>query len=519
MVTRRTLIRTGAAGMVAGTLAAPAILSAQSWFREYPFKLGVASGDPSSDGFVIWTRIAPEPFERHSGVPLSVLPVRWEVAEDSRFRTIAASGDTVARPQLGHSVHVEVGGLRPDRPYWYRFYIGGDRSLAGRARTLPAPGADVKRLHFGVAGCQHYEAGYYTAFRKLAEEDELAFVYHYGDFIYEYGYDNRFDDNRLPIEPIRQHRLREIYSLDDYRQHYAQYLLDKDLQAARSAHAFVSTFDDHEIDNNWVQNHSQDEDVPNDVFALHRQGAMQAWYENTPVRRSLLPINGVIAGNRRMTFGTLAAINVLDTRSFRSDQPCGDRWGVEPCDAVYDKDAQVLGAAQERWLDDNLMRRDTRWNAIAQQVMMMPLNRSVFDDQPELALNLDSWAGYDVPRRRLMKRLERVPNAVVLTGDEHQHYAGLLLSDDKPVAAECVVTSISSGGDGQDQRSGSDRLLAKNEQLKFVNSQRGFGLCDVTGEAWRTDYMVLDKVTVPDGTLSRRVSAIIEAGPANLTLS
>ncbi len=356
-------------------------------------------------------------------------------------------------------------------------------------------------------------------FAKLAREDELAFVYHYGDFIYEYGYDYRYSPERLPIPKIREHRLREIYSLDDYRQHYAQYLLDLDLQSARSAHPFISTFDDHEIDNNWVQDFSQNEDIPTDVFALRRQGAMQAWYENMPVRRSMLPSNGQISGNRRLAFGNLAAVNVLDTRSFRSNQPCADRWGVEPCPDVYDKDATVLGEAQERWLDANLMRRDTHWNGIAQQVMMMPLNRSVWDDQPELAYNLDSWAGYDAPRRRLMKRLEKVPNAVVLTGDEHQNYAGLLLSEDEPVAAECVITSISSGGDGQDQRRGSDTMLANNEQLRFINDQRGFGICDVTREAWKTDYMVLDTVTSKEASLSRRASAVIEAGPANLTIA
>ncbi|MXP09583.1 alkaline phosphatase D family protein [Pseudoblastomonas halimionae] len=519
MITRRKLIQSAAAGLAVSTIGAPHILQAQSWFREYPFKLGVAAGDPSSDGFVIWTRIAPEPFEQHAGAPSSALPVQWEVAEDDRFRNVVAKGEALARPELGHSVHVELAGLKSDRPYWYRFVVGSDRSLTGRARTLPAAGASVDRLRFGVCGCQHYESGYYTAYRELAQDDDLAFVYHYGDFIYEYAYDYNYGPKRLPVPKVREHRLRELYSVDDYREHYAQYLLDLDLQAARSAHAVVPTFDDHEVQNNWVQDFSQDPSVPPEIFALRRQAAMQAWYENMPVRRSMIPNGPLILANRQLTFGSLAAINVLDTRSFRSNQPCDDRWGVTPCEGVYDKDAQVLGQAQERWLDDNLMRSDTRWNGIAQQVMMMPLNRRTYDDQPERAYNLDSWAGYDVPRKRLMKRLENVPNAVVLTGDEHQNYAGLLLSGDTPVAAECVVTSITSGGDGQDQRPGSDRILANNPQLQFINDQRGYGVCDVTAEAWRTDFMVLDKVSTPGGTLSKRASAVVEAGPANLTIA
>jgi alkaline phosphatase D len=515
MFTRRTLLQTAAAT----SIAAPAILRAQSWFPDFPFALGVASGEPASDGFVIWTRIAPRPFEPHSGSPMSALPVSWEVGEDDRFRTIAARGDTLARPELGHSVHVEVTGLQPDRPYWYRFTIGGDRSLAGRARTLPAAGAPAAQLRFAVAGCQHYESGYYTAYRHIARDDELAFVYHYGDFIYEYRSDYFYGPGRLPVPKVREHRLREIYSLDDYRAQYAQYLLDLDLQAARSAQVFVSTFDDHEIDNNWVQDISQDKGVPPEIFALRRQAAMQAWYENMPVRRSMLPRGGMVTANRRIAYGNLASVNVLDTRSFRSDQPCNDAWGVPPCPEVFDSRAQVLGAAQERWLDDNLKRGDAVWNCLAQQVMMMPLNRRASEDQPETMLNLDSWAGYDAPRKRLMARLARVDNAVVLTGDEHQHYAGLLFSGDKAVAAECVTTSISSGGDGQNLRPGSDRILANNPQLKFINDQRGYSVCTVKPEAWQTDFMVLDKVSVPGGSLSRRASALIQAGPANLSMT
>ncbi|QWC55674.1 alkaline phosphatase [Erythrobacter sp. 3-20A1M] len=517
MITRRSLIRTTAVGAAAATLSAPAILSAQSWFAEYPFKLGVASGDPASDGFVLWTRLAPDPFGQHAGVPMSALPVDWEVAEDDRFRTIAAKGTELARPELGHSVHVEVAGLKPDRPYWYRFTVGSDRSLTGRARTLPVAGTPVGQLRFGVCGCQHYESGFYTAYRDIAEDD-LAFVFHYGDFMYEYAYDYNYGPDRLPVPKVREHRLREVVSLTDYRQHYAQYLLDLDLQAARSSQVFLSTFDDHEVQNNWVDDFAQDPSIPPEVFALRRQAAMQAWYENMPVRRSMIPRGELILANRRIAFGDLAAINLLDTRSFRTNQPCDDKWGVEPCEAVFDKNAQVLGAAQEKWLDDNLGRKDARWNCIAQQIMMMPLNRRTDDDQPELMYNLDSWAGYAAPRERLMARLAKVDNAVVLTGDEHQNYAGLLMSGEKPVGVECVVTSVSSGGDGQDQRPGSDRILAENPQLRFINDQRGYGVCSVTPESWRTDFMVLDQVSSRGGTLSRRASAEIAAGPANLSI-
>jgi alkaline phosphatase D len=515
MFTRRTLIRSAGATAL-GAIGAPAILRAQSWFRDTPFSLGVASGDPAPDGFVIWTKLAPEPYEPHGGMPMSTLPVAWEVSSDDRFATIVARGEALARPELGHSIHVDVSGLEPDRPYWYRFQIGSERSLYGRARTLPRPGTAASSLKFGVCGCQHFETGYYTAYRHLARED-LAFVFHYGDFMYEYSPNYVFDQN-LPVPKPREHRLREVFSLDDYRAHYAQHLLDLDLQAARSRHAFLSTFDDHEIENNWVQDISQRRDVPPEVFALRRQAAMQAWYEHMPVRAAMFPRNGLIAVNRRLTYGTLMAMNLLDTRSFRSDQPCDD--GFKPfCPGVADPKAAVLGQAQEAWLDASLGRKDATWTCLAQQIMMMPLDRRTRDDQPEKILNIDSWAGYDAPRTRLMSRLGKIDNVVALTGDEHQNFAGLLYDKDKPVAAEFVSTSISSGGDGQDVRAGSDKILANNAQLKFVNDQRGYTVCEVTPEAWKTHFMVMDKVSVPGGAISRRATATVPRGQASLTIA
>jgi len=511
MFTRRHVL--SAAGL---SLAAPAILRAQSWFADYPFALGVASGDPASDGFVIWTRLAPDPMGRDTSVPPYALPVQWEVADSERFSTIVARGEALARPELGHSIHVEVAGLQPDRPYWYRFTLGKDRSMRGRARTLPAPGARPQSLRFGVCGCQNYEDGYYTAYRHLAMERDLAFVFHYGDFIYEYRKDNQFDRHNLPAPIVRRHAQREIYSLDDYRRQYGQYLLDMDLQAARSAHSFLSTFDDHEVHNNWVGDIDQDP-VPPEVFALRKAVAMQVWYEHMPVRAALLPRGGAIALNRRIRVGDLAAINLLDTRDYRTDQPCGD--GFKPvCPGVADPKAAVLGAAQEAWLDASFARKDATWTCLAQQIMMMPLDRRRYDDETEKILNIDSWAGYDAPRNRLMSRLARVDNAVVLTGDEHQNFAGLLYDKDKPVATECVLTSISSGGDGQDLRDGSDRLLANNPQLKFVNDQRGYGVCEVTQEAWKTHFMVVDKVSERGAPVKRRTTMTMPRGEVSLSL-
>jgi len=518
MLTRRHFV----AGAAATAFAAPAILRAQTLWRHYPFSLGIASGDPAPDGFVIWTRLAPDPLEPHGGMGMGAMPVKWEVASDDRFQSIVAQGEAQARPELGHSVHVEVAGLQPDRPYWYRFEAGGERTLRGRARTLPLAGSAPETLRFGVAGCQNYEDGLYTAYRHLARE-ELAFVYHYGDYIYEY----RGDPLRPQwwtgdvFVPVRQHVGQLLYSLDDYRRRYAQYKMDADLQRAHLAHSFFVTFDDHEVDNNWVAD-IDSRDTPAEIFRLRRAAALQAWYEHMPVRRRSLPSGSSVQAYRSARFGSLAELNFLDTRQYRSNQPCGD--GFKPvCDEVRARDAHVLGAEQEAWLTRNLTRRETRWNCLAQQVMMMALDRRT-RDEPEPIRNMDTWAAHEVPRARLFNRMRGLGNVVVLTGDEHQNFAGILhdpgsgsgAGRDTPVAVEFVSTSISSGGDGSDVRPGSDRILANNPQLKFINDQRGYLTCDVSPDEWRTNFMVMDRVSTPGGAISKRATIAVARGTPEL---
>jgi alkaline phosphatase D len=513
MLNRRHVLAGGAASL----LAAPAILRSQTLWRHYPFTLGVASGEPSPDGFVIWTRLAPEPLEPHGGMGMGAMPVKWEVASDEAFQTIVAQGEAMARPELGHAVHVEVADLQAERPYFYRFEAGGERSIRGRASTLPAANASPRRLRFGVAGCQAYEDGLYTAYRHLARE-ELAFVYHYGDYIYE----NRGDPIRPrggePFAPVRQHQGQLLYSLDDYRQRYAQYKMDLDLQRAHAAHAFFHSFDDHEVDNNWAADLEQ-EGAPPELFRFRRAAAFQAWYEHMPVRGRSLPNGAAVQAQRAARFGRLAELNFLDTRQFRSDQPCGD--GFKPaCPEMTARTATMLGAEQEAWLARNLQRRDVRWNVIAQQVMMMSLDRRRRPDEaPAKIMNMDSWAGYEVPRQRLLGRMRGLDNVIVLTGDEHQNFAGLLHDRDDPVAVEFVATSISSGGDGQDLRAGSDIFLANNPQLKFVNDQRGYLVCDVEPAEWRTNYMVVDRVSTPGAAISRRAMASVARGTPALTIA
>jgi alkaline phosphatase D len=519
-MSRRRLVQFGGGAAAAAGFALvlderPAL--AQPDFADYPFQLGVAAGDPAADGFVIWTRLATDPLAFGYGMPRQGIEVAWEVASDGGFKSIVKSGTALARPELGHSVHVEVAGLEPARPYFYRFVAGKERSGVGRAKTLPAAGASVASARFAVAGCQNYENGYFTAYRKLAGED-LDFVYHYGDYIYE-GRGMRM--RNTPDGPVlnpRQHLGDEIYSLDDYRRRYAQYRMDTDLQAAHAAAAWFCTWDDHETDNNWARDLDQD-GTPAEIFSLRRQAAAQAYYEHMPLRSSALPVGPSIQLYRRAVFGDLLSLQVLDTRQYRSDQPCDGKWGA--CDEL-DREAEMLGLKQEKWLYEGLSASKARWNVLAQQVMVIDFDR---DPGADYVANNDSWGGYRTPRARLLNALKsrRVANPIILTGDEHQNYAGEVHMDSRkpdgaPVAAEFVATSISSSGDGMDQRADYVKIQAINPTLKFNNAQRGYMVCEVTPQAWTSVFKVLDRVSTPGGTLSTRARAIVEPGSSKVTI-
>lgn len=491
-------------------------LQTRAWgadrFSGYPFALGVASGDPWPDGFVLWTRLAPQPLEPHGGMPLAVVPVRWEVAEDERFGRIVQAGETYARPELAHSVHVEVEGLQPFRHYWYRFRVeGAEASPIGRVRTAPARGQTPDRMRMAVAGCQALYHGWFDAYRHMSRDADLDVVFHYGDYIYEGGtahgagrYEIR--DASGAVFDGRTHVGGEIYSLDDYRRRYAQYQSDPDLQAAQAAFAFISSFDDHEVDNDWASAYDQD-GTPPEVFALRRQAAMQAWYEHMPVRRSQFPRLGEVTMYRRLDYGGLMRMHVLDTRSYRDDQLCV-RPGQKNCRTGEEAEATILGQSQEAWLNQGL-RNDAVWNLIAQQVFIMPLKGVNARGQALPAFN-DKWDGYPASRRRLVQTISdlKLTNVVFSGGDAHMHAVGSVpLRDDEPdgpsVGAEFLCSSITSNGDGALRSPNVARFLdADNPHLVLCNDLRGYQTYDITAREWRTDVMVMDQVQKPGGQIS-----------------
>lgn len=473
-----------------------------------PFTLGIASGDPWPDGFVIWTRLALRPLDEHGGMPAARIPVRWEVAEDEGFTRVVRRGEAMAKPELGHSVHVEVAGLKPHRPYFYRFATAGSAiSRVGTVRTAPERHVLAQRLRIGVAGCQHYEQGFYDAWSHLAQEPDLDLIFHYGDYIYENG--------RTALGPragkwtaVRQHVGDEIYSLDDYRRRYAQYKTDPALQAAHAACAFACSIDDHEVDDNFAGDIDRNGSSP-EVFALRRMGAMQAWYENMPVRRAQFPMMGRATTYRRLDFGRLLRTHILDTRSYRSDQVCDDG-KRQPCARTLHMAPNMLGHAQEAWLDEGLTPvegQSPTWNLLAQQVIVMPVDyRTVGSAGGKY--NMDSWDGYRPARARLIETIQRhaLTNVIIATGDAHSHMIGSVPGNDeapdgRKVAVEFQVASISSGGNGAGA-AGAENLLRHNPHIDLYTDSRGYQLFDITPEEWRTEVKVMDGVEQPGGHIS-----------------
>lgn len=365
-------------------------------FARDPFTLGVASGDPTSDGVVLWTRLAPEPLAADGGLgSYGNVSVRWEVAEDEAMRRVVRRGTAVAPADLAHSVHVEVTGLRSSRPYWYRFRAGD--AATEPARTLTAPGRHdrVGDVRFAFVTYQKWEDGFYNAYRHLAEED-LHLVLHLGDYIYEYGIDPTANGRGVVLPAAYAD---ETWTLDQYRLRHALYKTDGDLQRAHARFPFVVTWDDHEVDNDYTTDIPED-GTPPERFVVRRRAAYQAYYEHMPLRVLARP-RGPAGGTRQyrsLPWGELADFVVLDTRQVRSDHPCGDGEHAR-CEASFDPNQTVLGAEQERWLARELRRSGARWNVLAQQVLVTQLDH---DPGPGTIHWQDAWDGYPVARTRLL---------------------------------------------------------------------------------------------------------------------
>ena len=494
-------------------LALPRSVMAQPAFKSDPFTLGVASGDPSADGFVLWTRLAPTPLEVGGGMPSASIPVKWAIASDEAMTRIVRAGTAVAAPQRAHAVHVEVAGLAPGREYFFRFEAGGVRSAVGRAKTFPAPGA-MTPVRFAAAGCQRYEDGYFTAWRRIAD-DRVDFVVHYGDYIYELKGIGLDDQRPLRVVRAMPGLPAKCIRLEDYRNRYAIYKLDPDLQAAHASAPFLPSFDDHEVENNWADTRSEVQGTTREEMLLRREAAFQAWFEHMPVRAAQTPRGPNVQAYRRLEVGGLVQVNMLDTRQYRSPQPCGDGWKY--CAEVKEQSRTMLGKLQEAWLTQGFARRRTAWTLLAQQVPMGRFDRN--PDAMATEVHVDKWDGAEAARTRLLDAAQAagVRDLVVLAGDVHQNRVNELKRDFEDGASatmgvEFVATSIASNGDGIDQPRNAGDIRSANPHLKFFNTQRGYVRHTVDAGKWQADYMTLDKISEPGAAATVKAKFVVEKG-------
>jgi alkaline phosphatase D len=474
-------------------------------FRSNPFGVGVASGDPTDTGVVLWTRLAPQPLEPNGGLGTESFDVTWEVAKDESMQRVVRRGKSVATPQLGHSVHVEIDGLAPNRWYWYRFRAGDAESPIARTRTLPSADDTPPELKFAVASCQHFETGFFTAYEHMAQED-IDLVLHLGDYIYEYG----GEDGR-----VRKHLGGEINSLADYRLRHSQYKSDPLLQAMHTRCPWFVTWDDHEVENNYANDIAEDGDVDPVAFLVRRANAYQAYYENMPLRATSLPRGPNMQLYRQARFGQLAEFNILDTRQYRTNQ-CNRDGICDVNDAACAAENSLLGAKQREWLETSLVKSPATWNVLAQQVMMGMVD---VDPSEGHRFFMDEWPGYVHERQRLLQLCadRLVKNPIVLTGDYHANWVNNLRIDDRRsdtpiIATEFVGTSISSEGDGARFPKHWQETLADNPCVRYFNQERGYLRCVVTPDEWRCDYRTVPYVSRLGAPINTRATFVVESG-------
>ncbi|WP_245769310.1 alkaline phosphatase D family protein [Streptomyces indicus] len=508
---RRTVVKAAATAAVAAPLAAGA-LPAQAVAQAPAFLHGVASGDPLPDGVLLWTRVTPIPAATPGSGLGEDTEVRWELAEDKSFARIVAQGTVTARAASDHTVKADVRGLIPATDYYFRFVCGPTTSATGRTRTTPAYDAAAAGVRFGVVSCANYEAGYFSAYRHLAARQDLDAVLHLGDYIYEYasgGYPATDEVLRA------QQPAHEILTLADYRLRHGHYKTDADLQAVHARHPVIAIWDDHEVANDaWsggAENHTPGTEG---AYADRVRAAKQAYFEWMPVRPAT---EGTVY--RRIRYGKLADLHLLDLRSFR-DQQAGIGSGK-----VDDPDRTITGRAQLDWLKDGLSRSQAQWKLVGTSVMISPM---AFGSVPAhllgplaellglpkegLAVNVDQWDGYTDDRRELLAHLtdRGIKDTVFLTGDIHMAWANdvplraATYPFSKSAATEFVVTSVTS--DNIDDILGVaphtvslvavGAIKAANRHVKWLDmDSHGYGILDVTPARAQMDYFVLSDKT------------------------
>lgn len=519
------------------------------------FEHGVASGDPLARKVIIWTRVTSE----RGGV----VPVLWEVALDAGFRRLVRAGIALTSAQQDHTVKVDVSGLRPDTIYHYRFAVGHHMSPVGRTRTLPL--GNVAQVKLAVFTCSNYPAGYFHAYREAAKLNDIHAAIHLGDYIYEYGRDGyaSSDAATLGREVLPAG---ELLTLDDYRQRYAQYHTDPDLQAVHAAMPFINVWDDHEIANDtWKDGAENHDPATEGEFTTRRAAALKAFHEWLPIRTPDPRRPQQI--NRSFAFGNLLALHMLDTRVIARDQQLeyanyfgsdGSFDSVRFAADLADTDRQLLGAEQLLWLQQQLAGSAATWQMLGQQVLMGRMNipaplvlgkisfsaysalvykaqtapttltpqEQYILAQPAIPYNLDAWDGYAMAREMVLAMVKGLDkNLVVLAGDTHNAWASDLQDySGNAVGVEYAVASVSSPGfeeyfPAENPLAVAAGLEAIIGPLKYANTgDRGYMVVTATPGECRCDWHYVSTVKAEEYTTVVGKSLRTLPGAANRRL-
>ena len=475
---------------------------------ESVFGHAVASGDPLPDRVVIWTRATVE----GATAPIAL---SWTMARDPELRDVVASGGAAADPDADFTCSVDVDGLEEDTHYWYAFFHGDERSPVGRTRTLPAHG---DHLRFAMVSCAKFNAGYLNGYARIADREDLNFMLHLGDYIYEASQtppasQTTSKDIGRPFDPLH-----ECVTLADYRTRYAQYHRDPDVQRLHLTHPLFGTVDDHEFaDGAWRDGsteHQPDRDGP---WADRRAAAFRARWEWLPYRTPD-PSNPERVW-RSVKAGDFAEFFLIDTRSLRDDPAVPG--------AISDPRHSQLGPEQGPWLLHGLRESNAHWRILANGSCMTHLWKPGLPEAARvglLALKLtnptydgpdpDQWDGYPAERDRILQWLQDdgQGNAVVLSGDVHIGLASELYRDPfaddpgDPVAVELVTTSLTSQnvddkkGWPPDTESvpGEEAYIEAMPHMKYTDwDGHGYVLVDVDPERVRAEWWYVNEVIRP----------------------
>ena len=495
-----------------------------------PFVHGVASGDPLAERVVLWTRVTPEEDATPGSGRGPTANVRWIVARDAELQDVVRQGTVRTGPERDHTVKVDVDGLEPATSYHFAFEHRGRRSVVGRTRTAPAVDSTPPDLRFALVSCSNFEGGFFAGYRGIAEREDLDFVLHVGDYIYEY----RVGYYGPGPEIGREHRPdKDVVTLDEYRQRYACYRKDPDLRAIHAAHPSIMMWDDHEVaDDNWEDGaFNHDEETQGD-FGDRFDAASQAYREWLPIREHADDPQRLY---RRFELGELATLHMIDSRSYRSEQVGTDEndpgaVDPQPDPAVDDPDRTMLGREQKEWFKRGLKESAATWQLVGNPQMITPVYFPPLPDQltgdimdltgvlPRQGpgYNKDQWDGYRAAREEILHHLadHGIDNTVYFTGDIHSSWACDIPLDpgSYPVASpslatELVGTSITS--DNLDEITGSpprtssiaveESFKANNRHIKLLEfDSHGFSIVDVTAERVQMDWWYLRSEEVPD---------------------